>query len=189
MNHFIEYVTGFSMVAGPIGASTPLPDVTMHTVIDATGLAAFQPGPEADATPSSVADWDLLDRIVQHSLSALTTRVIAQEPAIVWKAGRTSARAFPLFSYRVYYHLDGDDYDPIVVGVTVTTWSANVRVAGDISGDESGFVYFDEGCTVEAPPDHNSIQNAAQVVADRLAAQDSIVLDAIRNRRSRSISQ
>ena len=41
-------------------------------------------------------------------------------PGTVWKSGRNSARAFPLLSYRVFDRLDGDDYDPVIVSVTVT---------------------------------------------------------------------
>jgi hypothetical protein len=190
MNRFIiEYVTGFSMVDGPTVAAPPSSATSVRTAIDAMGLAAFQPGSDTDATPFSDPDWDVLDRTVQDSLSILTARLLAQEPGLIWKAGRTTTRAFPLFSYRVFYHLDGDDYDPIVVGLTFTVRGAEVRVVGDISGEESGFVYYDEGCTIDAPAEPLAVHDAARVVAGRLASQDSIVSNAIRNRHPRAVAR
>jgi hypothetical protein len=127
-------------------------------------------------------NWDAVDRVVQDVLSTLTDRKLDREPQAVWKAGRTSARAFPLFSHRVFDHLDGDDYDPIVVGLTFTLGDGMVRVSGDISGDESGFVYFDEGCVIDSPQELCAVEDAARRVAERLAAQYGIVLEAIKNR-------
>jgi hypothetical protein len=187
MNCHIESVTGIYMVVGPKGAPSAPSIAPVRTAIDAMGLAAFQPGPDADAPPFSALDWDALDRVVQDSLSELTARVLEQEPGAIWKAGRTAARAFPLFTYRVFFHLDGDDYDPIIVGVTFTVRDGVVRVDGDISGDESGFVYYDEGCTIEVAAEPLVVPDAARAVARRLASQESIVLDAMRNRHPRAM--
>ena len=52
-------------------------------------------------------DWDRVHSAIQHHLAALTDRVLAGCPGAVWDAGRTTARAFRLFSYRVFYRLDG----------------------------------------------------------------------------------
>ena len=116
---------------------------------------------------------------VQDSLSILTARLLAQEPGLIWKAGRTSSRAFPLFSYRVFYHLDGDDYDPIVVGLTFTVRGAEVRVVGDISGDESGFVYYDEGCTIDAPAEPLAVQRrgSSRRGSSRVSRRDCLERD------------
>ncbi len=186
MNPLIEYVTGLSMVAGPNGAGCPPREPPVHTAIDAMGLAAFHPGSESDTTELTADDWDDIDRLVQDSLSSLTTRILSQEPTTTWKAGRTATRAFPLFSYRVFYHLDGNDYDPIVVGVTFTLRDREVRVAGDISGDETGFVYYDEGCTFDVPAGPFAVRDAGRFAAERLACQHDIVLRAIRNRHPRA---
>lgn len=186
MNYLIEYVTGFSMLAGPMGNESPPCAPPVHTAIDAKGLAAFQPASDGDAALSLATDWDALDREVQDTLSRLTARVLAQQPEATWKAGRTTARAFALFTYRVFYRLDGNDDDPVVVGVTFAVCDAKVRVAGDVSGDESGFVYYDEDCTLEVPAEPLAVRQAARVVADRLASQDAILLDAIRNRHPRA---
>ena len=117
---------------------------------------------------------------------AVDRHILAEEPATVWKAGRTATRAFPLFSYRVFHHLHDIDDDPVVVGLTFTVRDASVRVAGDISGDESGFIYFDEGCTVEVPHESRAVKEAARLVADRLASRESVVLEAIRHRPPRA---
>jgi hypothetical protein len=100
----------------------------------------------------------------------------------VWKSGRTSARAFPLLSYRVFYRSDGDKSDPVIAGVTVTLEGPVARVSGDISGDETGRIYFDEGCELEVPSHQEAILEAVSLVADRIAAQSKIVLGAISNR-------
>jgi hypothetical protein len=186
MNLVIEYVTGLSMAAGPSGAGLQSASVFVHTAIDVKGLAAFQPGSDTEPNALSAQDWNEVDRLVQESFTRLTTPLLAREPRVVWKTGRTENRACPLFSYCVFYHLDGDDYDPVVIGVAFKTHDSQVRVTGDISGDESGFVYYDEGCTIDAPAQPIAVRDAARAVADRLAAQAAIVLEAIRNRHPRA---
>jgi hypothetical protein len=39
-----------------------------------------------------------------------------------------------------------------LTGVSVTPRGDRVQIMGDISGDESGYVNFDEGCAVETTP-------------------------------------
>lgn len=185
MNRLDESSTGSPMVEGPRNEDSPASapaGMGMGSVPSGSG-----PGPKGGG-PTAL-DWDLLDRRVQDALAPLTARILAQEPGAIWKAGRTATRAFPLFSHRVFYHLDGDDYDPVVVGLTFTALGSIVRVAGDISGDESGFVYYDEGCTIEVPAEPLAVIDAARVVADRLASRDSVVLDAIRSRHPRAVAR
>lgn len=83
-------------------------------------------------------DWDSIHRAVQEILGTLTSWVLSRAPATAWKSGRSSARAFPLISYRVFYRLDGNDYDPVIVGVTVSLEGSIARVSGDISGTSLG---------------------------------------------------
>ena len=71
--------------------------------------------------------------------------------------------------------------------MTVTVDEPVVRISGDISGDETGEIYFDEGCTVEVPCTNDAVRIGAREVAERLAAQ-RVVLDAIRHR-NRGISE
>ena len=73
--------------------------------------------------PSSVTEevkWDSVHKVIQEGLEQLTRLVLDRSQQTVWKSGRTSARALPLLSYRVFYRSDGDDYDPVIAGVTVT---------------------------------------------------------------------
>src|SRR4051812_24720013 len=88
-------------------------------------------------------DWDRFHEAIQRSLGRLRDLTRAEEPASWSKPGRTATTAFPLFSYLVFRHLDGGDFDPVVVGVTVKTRPESIEITGDISGEESGYVYFD----------------------------------------------
>jgi hypothetical protein len=137
--------------------------------------------------PSGVTEevkWDSVHEVIQEGLERLTRLVLDRSQQTVWKSGRTSARAFPLLSYRVFYRSDGDNYDPVIAGVTLTLEGPLARVSGDISGEESGRIYFDEGCDLEVPCRQEAILEAAALVANRLAAQPQIVLGAINNRDS-----
>jgi hypothetical protein len=145
------------------------------------GTAWFPLLDEPVCTTDSL-DWDSVHRAVQEILGTLTNWVLSRAPATLWKSGRSSARAFPLFSYRVFYRLDGNDYDPVIVGVTVSPEGSIARVSGDISGDESGRVYFDEGCSLEVPSHQEAIFDAACYVAYLLVVPGEIVLDAISDR-------
>jgi|GEM_PF-2861716 len=148
---------------------------------DLYGTAWFPLLEEPVCTTDSL-DWDSIHRAVQENLETLTNWLVSRAPALRWKAGRSSARAFPLFSYRVFYRLDGNDYDPVIVGVTVSLEGPIARVSGDISGDESGRVYFDEGCSLEVPSHQEAIFDAACYVAYLLVVPGQIVLDAISDR-------
>ena len=135
--------------------------------------------------PSGVTEevkWDSVHEEIQEHLERLTRLVLVQSPQTVWKSGRNSARAFPLLSYRVFYRSDGDNYDPIIADVTVTQEGPLAWVSGDISGEESGRIYFDVGCDLEVPCRQQAIIEAVSLVADRIAAQSQIVLDALSNR-------
>ena len=135
--------------------------------------------------PSGVTEevkWDSVHEVIQKHLERLRRLVLVQFPETVWKSGRNSARAFPLLSYRVFYRFDGDNYDPVIAGVTVTQEGPLARVSGDISGEESGRIYFDEGCDLEVPCRQEAISEAVSLVTDRIAAQSQIVLDALSNR-------
>jgi hypothetical protein len=134
-------------------------------------------------------DWDRVHEAIQRSLGRLVDSVRSEEPASRWKCGRTATKAFPLFSYLVFYHLDGGDFDPVVVGITLKPGSELIRITGDISGDESGHVYFDEGCEIEVPLSLEASLRGAVEVADRLAAQRHVVLEALRERIPQAIER
>jgi len=176
----IERVADFQMqvVAGE-DLAVSIPSAVLGA--DLHGTAWFPLLKEPAGTTDSF-DWDSIHRAVQEILGTLASWVLSRAPATAWKSGRSSARAFPLFSYRVFYRLDGNDYDPVIVGVTVSLEGPIARVSGDISGDESGRVYFDEGCNFEVPARQDAIFEAACHVAYLLVAPGQIVLDAISDR-------
>jgi hypothetical protein len=89
----------------------------------------------------------------------------------------------------VFPHLDGDDYDAIVVGITLSRAEDRIQVAGDISGDESGFVYFDDACMIETTQEPQDVMAGARRIAERLAAQESTIIEAIRKRHPRAVSK
>lgn len=136
---------------------------------------------ETDGELDGRALWDLAHEVVQDALAGLTGWFVRECPAYPWKAGRTSARAFPLFSYRVFYRRT-DDEDPVVVGVTFTETGAGVRVTGDISGEASGTIYFDEECDHEVPHTARAVVQQASRTACRLAAQGAVLVQALRQR-------
>ncbi len=183
----VERVDGFQM------QDSGREDLVVYTPnpifgADLHGTAWFPLLANSAATTGSI-DWDFIDRAVQDALETLTSWLVSRAPALRWKTGRSSARAFPLFSYRIFYRLDGDDYDPVIVGVTVFLDGSMARVCGDISGDESGCVYFDEGCNLEVPARQDTIIDAARSIAQRLSAPGQIVLDTISDRDFQVVSR
>jgi hypothetical protein len=132
-------------------------------------------------------DWNAVHEATQGVFEGLAARILAQEPNALSKAGRNSTRALALLSYRVFYHLDGDDYDPVVVGISFAPSGDRIQIAGDISGDESGFVYYDDECSIETTRQPRAVVEAAKEIAERLAAQESTIIDAIRHRHPRAI--
>ena len=180
MSPQIERVVDFQMqVVAREDLAVSIPSPVLGADLHGT---AWLPLLEEPASTTDSFDWDSIHRAVQEILGTLTNWVLSRAPATAWKSGRSSARAFPLFSYRVFYRLDGNDYDPVIVGVTVSLEGPIARVSGDISGDESGRVYFDEGCTLEVPSHQDAIFDAACCVAHRLVVPGQIVLDAISDR-------
>jgi hypothetical protein len=138
---------------------------------------------------SSSLDWDPIHEMVQEVFQSLAGRIHAQEPDTSSKAGRTATRGFALFAYRVFEHLDGKEADSVVVGISFTPKHDRVQIAGDISGDESGYIYFDEGCTIETAWDPRAVMQGATTIARRLAAQNHLIVEAIRNRPAQFVQE
>lgn len=176
----IERVDDFQMqVFAREDLAVTIPSSVLRADLHGTAWLSLLEEPEGT---THTFDWDSIHRAVQEILRTLTNWVLSRAPATLWKSGRSSARAFPLFSYLVFYRLDGNDYDPVIVGVTVSLEGSIARVSGDISGDESGLVYFDEGCSLEVPSHQEAIFDAACYVAYLLVAPGQIVLDALSDR-------
>lgn len=141
-------------------------------------------GPPSHQPSGPAVDWNQIHTAIQEVFERMAARILAQEPRASSKAGRSSTRTVALFSYRVFPHLDGDDYDPVVVGISLTARGDRVELMGDISGDESGYVYFDEGCAALTTCEPQAIRECARGIAERLAAQESTIIAAICDRHS-----
>ncbi|MDR3619084.1 MAG: hypothetical protein P4L85_07005 [Paludisphaera borealis] len=122
-------------------------------------------------------DWERIHADVQEALEGLRVRVSAAAPGSLSRPGRTSAPAFALFSYRVFYRADVDEDDPILVGVTIQDQGSSYRVAGDVSGEESGRIYFEEAC--EIAKDAPDLARSVRDFAERLATREAVVIEAL----------
>jgi hypothetical protein len=130
----------------------------------------------------TLVDWDLIDRAIQVRFLGLTERVKSLVQDVETKVGSHRARSIGLSSYRVFGHQGGEEFDPVYAGITISEDenTGSIRIAGDISGEESGRIHFDEGCELFVPVDFASIRDGAIEVADRLAARSDIVVQALR---------
>jgi len=178
----VECVEGLTM-------DNEVPDASPDRLVDQSvgcpqGIGERGPtaGSQSSQPTNPAVDWNHIHDAIQEVFETLAARILAQEPRALSEAGRSSTRTFALLSYRVFLHLDGDDHDPIVVGISLSPRGDRVQITGDISGDESGYVYFDDGCAVETACDPPAIRECARGIAERLAAQESAIIEAIRNR-------
>jgi hypothetical protein len=136
-----------------------------------------------DSAPGrSEVDWQAVDRAVQEGLARLTVRVAGAIPTLSWKSNSYNARFIALCSYRIFERLDGGDFDPIYAGMTFVLEDGKVRISGDISGEETGHIYFDQGCERLVSGDHQSVLLAAMEVAGLLSDQAQAVIEAVTTR-------
>jgi len=148
---------------------------------DTVGLPRLRmfSGRENDQEP----DWDQIHGDVQRALAELWRKISAASPSALSRPGRTEAPAFALFSYRVFYVADLDEDDPIVVGVTVEDQGTSYLVEGEVVGEETGLLYFDE--SFDVPKGSPDLADRVGGLAARIAGIESIVLDAMFHRGAR----
>ena len=127
-------------------------------------------------------DWAGIDRAVQAALAGLVKRLRARIPGLKWKVHSYRSTFIKLASYAIFYHADGDDFDPIYVGLSISGEDSPIRISGDISGDETGHVYFDHGCDLTVEAREVTILDAAREVAGRLATEFRVVIEAVIDR-------
>ena len=145
---------------------------------DTSGLASFCPSAGAAPGVADPVNWDIVHAVVQDALAPLPGWIAEACPGVRWWPGRSTARAFHLFSYRTFSR-DDDIGDPVVVGVVFAGSGTGIRISGDISGEETGRVYYDEGCEQVVPLAAGPISEGAARIAGRLAAQHRIVAGAL----------
>lgn len=178
-------VNDYSMTTAPLrGGGTG--QMILCMLSKSPGIQLFDPCDDQSDEAIGI-DWSEVNAVVQSELARLTQEVLDTRSEARWESGRSSSRAFALFSYRVFFHLDGNDYDPIVVGITFSKRPRAIHIEGDISGDESGYVYFDDDCSIDVEPRAEAVIKAAIQIAINLAAQVEIVLHAIAERHPRAI--
>lgn len=122
-------------------------------------------------------DWDRIHEDVQRALERLGEKVSTPAPKSLSRYGRTTAPAFALFSYRVFYRADLDEDDPILVGVTIQEQGPSFHIAGDVSVEESGTIYYEEAC--EVSKDSLNFVKTVRDIADRLSMREADVLEAL----------
>jgi hypothetical protein len=127
----------------------------------------------------AAADWDRVHEVVQGVLGEMARDVERRWPEIGSRPGRTTTRRFPLFSFRTFFTKVDRGADPVVVGLDFKPEADGVRVRGDISGEESGRVWYDEECEQTAAKSLDSILAAAQEIAGRLARQSDLLPSAL----------
>lgn len=132
---------------------------------------------ESTADPYQV--WPDADRAVQVELAALDEAVRRAVPGVRVRPGSNVAKAWLLFSYRVYDPPTDSGVDPVVVGVSISraSTSGTITVRGDIAGETLGDVLFDV-------PDRTSIDKtqaveAARAMGAQLSQQADIVIAAL----------
>jgi hypothetical protein len=137
----------------------------MGAVVDQT--AGGSPG-------DAPVDWDAVHAAIQNILARMDSGLEESGLPIRSHAGRTAGNAFALFSYRSFDLQEGDDQDPVVVGITFVPGPDGVRVSGDMSHEETGQILYElDSQQVVASP--AAVLAAAQDAATRLAAQAEVV--------------
>jgi hypothetical protein len=128
--------------------------------------------------------WDDIHDAIQRELSVLSDAVAVQVPNVECRSGRTAGRSFPLFSYRTFRFADDPEFDPIVAGVNFADRGTQILISGDISGEESGEVFYsDEHCerVVERATLPTLLREGSKI-ARNLAARHEVVVESLRAR-------
>lgn len=90
-----------------------------------------------------LVDWDEVHEAAQATLELLDSAVARLVPDVRVMPGRNSARAWNLFTYRVYRPPVGSEIDPVVVGVNFARGDTGVIVKADIAGETRGDVLLE----------------------------------------------
>ena len=127
--------------------------------------------------PSSSVDWNAIHDSVVQVLASVSETIEALGVPLVWRIGRTSSPTCPLYSYLAFDRPQQENEESIIVGVAFVEDGPKIRVNGDISGEESGSVYFGDQCEQFVLRNEKDIRLCAEEVAMRLASHWSLVVD------------
>lgn len=148
------------------------------THADVAGLKRFRVGSEVD----EAGFLDSIHRKIQEGFSPLIRQVGDRHPGLRWAGGRSEGGVLLLFSYVTFPRLDDDDGDPVIVGIAVARRGSEIRITGDISGDESGHIFFDEDCEGLVPSEQGAVEVEALRIATILSSRGEVVIHAIESR-------
>ena len=124
-------------------------------------------------------DWDEVHNSIQLILAALDSKVANSSPGVTIKPGRNSARAWDLFSYRVYQSAAAAEIDPVVVGIVCSRTDRGFVIHGDIAGETRGDILFE--VTDREAIGKPAVIDATHDTAELLAKQSEIVAAAVAN--------
>lgn len=170
----VEIVTEYEMEE-PWGA--PRERATSHTPAPHLLRNAHDPLHRLEE-PSIEIDWDRVHAVVQQELARLRTAVCDQSGLTIVQPGRTRTRGFPLFSYLAFSRPESEA-EAIVVGLTFTPRNHGFEIVGDVAGEESGQIYYDDVASCPAPAAFESVLEAVRQIAAHLADRPDVVLSAM----------
>jgi hypothetical protein len=124
--------------------------------------------------------WNGVHASIQASLSRIDSALLPEIPQLRATGGRSSGKAFTLFSYRTYAAAASNDHEQIVVGVTLRPEGDGYLASGDISGESSGDLLH-EVAPRSVPRSPAAIGLAAQQIAEALVAASDAVREALLN--------
>jgi hypothetical protein len=133
-----------------------------------------------EANGKGVQIWDAVHEAIQAVLTRLDAVLRAEFAELQVRSGRSSGKAFSLFSYHSYAIDSSDDAERVVVGVTLRAKGDGFVVSGDVSGESSGDVWH-EVAPLSVPPDSSEIMRAAQQVAEVLQSATDAIREGLQN--------
>lgn len=137
------------------------------------------------AVASTQIDWDKVHQETQQLLAPLVDSVSQRWSAVRSEPGRTSARAWTLYSYRTFSLPEEPDAEAIVVGVffAPSPDGNHVLVRGEIGGEETGHSYFVAG-EKQVPAVQSAVLRASHDIGDELGRQTEVLVNGLAERRS-----
>jgi hypothetical protein len=132
-------------------------------------LPAFPP-----ETNGSADLWTEVHERVQAQLGELEKQVRRRVPNVQVANGRTSGKAFCLFTYRAF-SIPGSGLDPVVCGVTFWPVDQGVRIEGDTSGESLGDVIFEVPTRTVANSKEALLAEATELARELGRSADAVV--------------
>jgi hypothetical protein len=144
----------------------------------------MNPSPVAEVAPATKVDWNLVHAEVQSIWDRLASRVMSRCPAVTVSTGRTSGRAFFLYTYQRFAWPKEAEGEAVCVGINFTPSPTGdaIHLCADIGGEETGMtdMALPER---DVPNDPASVLAAARELAQELSRKDEIIAQALSEHR------